>query len=342
MMNAIVQDRYGSPDDVLELREVPQPTVGGDEVLVRVMATSVHTDVWHAVTGTPYVIRPLWAGTRRPKVRTPGLDLAGDVVAVGRLVTRFRPGDAVFGECLRGLSVGNGGAFAPYASVPEANLAVKPPRVTYAQAASVATSGSIALMTLRSFGQIDPGQSVLINGGGGAVGSIAIQLCKAAGARVTGVDHHSRIDLMRTLGADEVIDYTAGDWTVRGSRYDYICDVVSNLAPVQWGRMLTPSGLYWRVSHDQFGSAGTRAFGSLPSMFALMARTPFDRRLPRLGFSLPGKSAIVEELRQALAGGTLSPVVGRTFSLGESAAALRCLKDGSVAGRIVIEPQARS
>jgi NADPH:quinone reductase-like Zn-dependent oxidoreductase len=339
-MIAIVQDRYGAPADVLAVREVPRPVVAPDEVLVRVAAASVHVDVWHAVTGTPYVIRLLWAGTRRPKVRTPGLDLAGDVVAVGSLVTRFKAGDAVFGESLRGLSVGNGGTFAQFATVPEANLAAKPPHVTYAQAASAATSGGIALMTLRTFGRIEPGQSVLINGAGGGVGSIAIQLCKAAGARVTAVDHRGKIDVMRALGADEVIDYTAGDWTTRSLRHDYIFDVVSNLAPAQWSRLLTPSGLYWRVSHDQFGAVGTRAFGSLPAMFALMARTPFDRRLPKLGFSPPGKGAIIEELRQALADGSLSPIVSRTFSLGQAAAAFQCLREGSVPGRIVIEPHA--
>src|SRR5680860_1243746 len=188
-MRAVVQDRYGSAD-VLQVRDVDTPVVGDDEVLVRVRAASVHPDVWHVVSGRPYVLRLMGSGLRRPRNRVPGTDVAGQVEVVGRNVTRLRPGDEVFGETVSGYQWHNGGAFAEYVAVPERALAPKPRNVSFEQAAAVPTSGLHAL----------------VNGAGGGVGAFAVQLAKAVGATVTGVDAAGKLDLLRSLGADHVID----------------------------------------------------------------------------------------------------------------------------------------
>ena len=195
-MKAIVQDRYGSAD-VLELREIDRPSIEDDEVLVRVHAASVHADVWHAMRGIPYVLRFMGSGVRRPKHRVPGTDLAGVVESVGIGVTRFRPGDEVFGQSLLANLWRNGGAFAEYAAVPEAMLQLKPARITFEQAAAVPTSGSLAVQHVREEGRVEPGQRVLINGAGGAVGSFAVQLAKGWGANVTGVDATGKLEMLR-------------------------------------------------------------------------------------------------------------------------------------------------
>lgn len=221
---------HGSPDDVLQLREIDTPVVGDGEVLVRVRAASVHPDVWHVVTGRPYVLRLMGAGLLKPKNPVPGTDVAGFVELVGKDVTRFAPGDEVFGETFLELQWRNGGAFAEYAFIPQDALALKPIGITFEQAAAVPTSGFIALLNLQNGGLLQPGQSVLINGAGGGVGSIAVQLAKVYGARVTGVDSTEKMEMLRSLGADHVIDYTQEDFTHRGERYDLIFDVASNLS----------------------------------------------------------------------------------------------------------------
>ena len=202
MMKAIVQDKYGPPGDVLRLREIVRPTIGDDEVLVRVRAASVHADVWHAVTGRPYVLRLMGGGFSKPKIPVPGTDLAGHVESVGKNVTQFRPGDEVFGESIKGIQWANGGAFAEYVSVSQDALALKPQGVSFEQAAAVPTSGLIALSNLQGRRKIQPGQRVLINGAGGGVGSIVVQLAKANGAQVTGVDCAAKLEMVRALGAD--------------------------------------------------------------------------------------------------------------------------------------------
>jgi NADPH:quinone reductase-like Zn-dependent oxidoreductase len=226
-MKAIVQENYGSPD-VLELKDIDMPMVNDDEVLVRVHAASVHPDVWHLVRGLPYVLRIMGAGLLKPKNPVPGTDMAGHVESVGKDVTRFRPGDEVFGESVRGHQWHNGGAYAEYVSVAEDQLALKPADITFEQAAAIPTSGLIALQGLRHQGQLQPGQKVLINGAGGGVGAIAVQLAKAYGAEVTGVDSTGKLDLLRSLGADQVIDYTQEDFTQGGERYDLIVDIPGN------------------------------------------------------------------------------------------------------------------
>src|SRR5712692_4431432 len=244
-MKAIVQEKYGSPDN-LELREVDKPAAADDDILVRVRAASLHPDVWHVVSGRPYVLRLAGAGFPRPKNPIPGTDMAGIVESVGKGVTQFRPGDPVFGETIATQQWINGGAFAEYVAVPQDLLALKPDNITYEQAASVPTSGYIALQNLRDPSQLRPGQTVLINGAGGGVGTLALQLAKAYGAHVTAVDTTRKLGVLRSLGADEVIDFTEEDFTQRGVRYDLIFDVPGNQSLSACRRALKPDGRYVR------------------------------------------------------------------------------------------------
>ena len=207
-MKAIIQTAYGPPDEVLELRDIDKPVIGDDEVLVRVRAASLHPDVWHTVRGVPYVLRIMGAGLREPKNRVPGTDVAGHVEVVGTNVTRFRPGVEVFGEIVKGNQWRNGGAYAEYAAAPEAALGLKPANITFVQAAAVPTSALIAHRALLGEGRIRPGQNVVINGAGGGVGTFAVQIAKAYGADVTAVDSAEKLDMLRSIGADRVIDYT--------------------------------------------------------------------------------------------------------------------------------------
>jgi NADPH:quinone reductase-like Zn-dependent oxidoreductase len=337
-MKAIVQDKYGSPDDVLQLREIDKPGVGDDELLVRVCAASVHPDVWHVVTGRPYVLRLMGAGVLKPKNPVPGTDVAGLVESVGKDVTRFGPGDEVFGETHIELQWRNGGAFAEYVSVPQDALALKPVGITFEQAAAVPTSGFIALHNLQNGGMIQPGQSVLINGAGGGVGTIAVQLAKAYGARVTGGDSTEKMELVRSLGADHVIDYTQEDFTQRGERYDLIFDVASNLSLSACKRALRPTGKYVLIGHDHFGDAAGRIFGSLPRVLKLVSLSPFVSQLPDLSFSIPSKKHIMDVLKGFLEAGKLTPVIDRTYSLSEVPEAMRYLQGGHARGKIIITP----
>ena len=314
-MKAIIQDRYGAPSDVLQLQEIDKPLVEDDEVLVRVQAASVHADVWKVVTGHPYLFRLLYGGLRKPKPPIPGTDMAGHVEAVGKHVTRFSPGDEVFGESNRGFQWLNGGAYAEYVSVPQDALAHKPDNVTFEQAASVPTSGYIALMNLNGDRKIQAGQRVLINGAGGGVGSIAVQLAKTYGAHVTGVDSPQKLAMISALGADQVIDYTQEDFTRGDDRYDFILDVASTLALSDCKRVLTPAGTYVLIGHDHYGHVGSRTFGTQPGFFKLMARAPFDSQLPSLSFSLPSRQAVMTTLKEFLEAGQLTPLIDRTYPL---------------------------
>jgi NADPH:quinone reductase-like Zn-dependent oxidoreductase len=249
-MRAIVQDRYGAPDKVLHLRKIEIPTPVRDEVLVRVRAASVHPDVWHTITGYPGVLRLMGSGLRNPKQPVPGIDMAGVVQAVGRDVTGFAPGDAVFGETHRRMQWINGGAYAEYVCVPQDVLAHKPEGVSFEQAASVPTAGMIAINNLRAHLWPGPGQRIVINGAAGGVGSIAIQMAKANGAFVVGVDHAAKLDYMRSLGADEVVDYTRDDVTRIKEHFDLIIDVASTLSLSGCKRILRPDGKYVIIGHD--------------------------------------------------------------------------------------------
>lgn len=265
-MRAVVQDRYGSVDH-LAVRDIETPPVEDDEVLVHVHAASVHPDVWHVVTGHPKVLRLMGAGLRRPRSRVPGTDVAGTVVSVGADVSRLKPGDEVFGETLRGFQWYNGGAYAEYVAAPADNLVLKPDNITFEQAACLSTAGLIALFNLPKGHRLRPGHRVLVNGAGGGVGSIGAQLAKANGATVIGVDHPDKLEMIRSLGADEVIDYTRQDYTRQdftraGERYDVIFDIPGNHSFAECRRALTRDGSYVWIGHDGFGRSRGPAWGA--------------------------------------------------------------------------------
>jgi NADPH:quinone reductase-like Zn-dependent oxidoreductase len=340
-MKAIVHTGYGAPRDVLEPREVPTPTIGDDEVLVRVQASSVHADVWHVVTGRPRVLRLMGAGLFTPTRVVPGTDLAGVVEQVGRAVTSLQVGDAVFGECVRGMQWVNGGAWAELAVAPADALARKPEHVSFAVAASVSSPGYVALNSLRGQAAVRPGQRVLINGAAGAVGSVALQVAKARGGIVTAVDRADTLELLRTLGADRVIDYAVTDVTHDDGRdpagYDLIFDVASTLSFSACKRVLSDDGVYLALGHDHYGAGGRGTFGSMPQVFSLLARSLFDRHAPRPDFSLVDKTAAMAELARLLASGALTQTIARAFPLAEAAPALELLTTNTV-GRIVLVP----
>jgi NADPH:quinone reductase-like Zn-dependent oxidoreductase len=333
-MKAIVQDRYGSAD-VLALREIDRPTPTSGEVLVRVHAASVHADVWHAMRGVPYVLRIMGSGVRAPKHHVPGTDMAGVVESVGANVTRFRPGDEVFGQSLLANLWRNGGAFAEYAAVPESMLEMKPAGLTFEQAAAVPTSGSLAVQHVRDEGRVLSGQTVLINGAGGAVGTFAVQLAKAYGAHVTGVDAPEKLDMLRSIGAEHVLDYTREDFTQLDVRYDFILDIVGNHPWSDCRHALAPDGNYVLSGFDQYGSSGHRWFGSLGHFAKLILISPFVSHLhPFRGTKDPGDRLVV--LKELIETGKVTPVIDRTFSLSQVPEAIRFLETGQAQGKIVI------
>jgi len=260
-MKAIAQDTYGSAD-VLELRDIKTPEIADDEVLVQVHAAGVDRGVWHVMTGLPYPIRVAGYGLRAPKTLVPGTDLAGVVKAVGSDVTRFQPGDEVFG-------VGTG-TFAEYARAAEKKLAPKPANLSLEQAAAVAISGSTALQALRDHARVEPGQTVLIIGASGGVGTFAVQIGKTLGAHVTGVCSSRNVDLVRSLGADHVIDYTKEDFTKGAERYDLILDMVGNQGLLACRRALKPDGKYVMI-----GGPKGRWLAPMDSVLRMFLLKPF-------------------------------------------------------------------
>ena len=335
-VKAIVQERYGFPGG-LRVREVDRPAVGDDEVLVRVRAASVHPDVWHVVTGRPFVLRLMGSGLRRPKPPIPGTDVAGVVEAIGGAVSRFRSGDEVFGETMRGFSWRNGGAFAEYVSVPQDVLAVKPTNVTFEQAAAVPTAGYIALLNVPP-ARLRPGRRVLVNGAAGGVGTLVVQVAKAHGAHVTAVDHTGKLDLVRSLGADEVLDYTREDFTRHPDRYDLIVDIPGNHPFSAIRRALAADGAYVLIGHDNYGQTGRRLLGSLPKFGGLALRSLFSSQLRPggPGQSRMGKPEAIKALRGYLEAGQITPVIDRTFPLAEAGEAIRYLAEGKPVGRVVL------
>lgn len=337
-MKAVIQDRYGPPGEVLRVGEIDMPVVGDGDVLVRVRAASVHADIWHVVTGQPSILRLMGGGFSRPKHPVPGTDMAGTVEAVGSKVTRFRPGDDVFGETVKENLWANGGTYAEYVAVHQDRLEMKPGNISFEQAAAVPTSGLIVLNNLQGRRRIRPGQKVLINGAAGGVGSMAVQIAKAQGAHVTGVDSTAKLEMVRSLGADRVIDYTKEDFTRLGERYDLVFDIASNLSLADVRRALTPTGIYVIIGHDHYGKAGRHVFGSLPRFFLLAAISPFVRQLPKMFFSLLDKRETMPVLKELLETGKLKPVVVRTFPLSKAAEAIRYLQEGTARGKILIVP----
>jgi NADPH:quinone reductase-like Zn-dependent oxidoreductase len=315
MMKAAVQEGYGPPD-VVELRDIERPVPGPDEVLVRVHAAGVDQGTWHQITGLPYLAR-LALGVRRPRQPVPGLDVSGVVEAVGTAVTAFRPGDEVFG-------VGRG-TFAEYTTAK--TVAHKPSNLTFEQAAAVPVSGCTALTALRG---VKAGHRVLVIGAGGGVGSYAVQLAVAFGAEVTGVCGPAKVSLVRALGASEVIDYRSAEPT---GRYDMVVDTAgSRPFPVLLG-LLEPRGTLVLVGSEE----GGRWIGALDRQFGALLRRPFTRQRLRSPISFV-RQAGLEQLRDLLADGRISPAVDRSFGLGDVPAAIAYLRAGHVRGKIVITP----
>jgi len=321
-MKAIVQDRYGPPD-VLDLRDIEEPVVGDDDVLVRVHAASAHIGDWHIVTGRPYLIRIMGYGLRAPKALVRGQDLAGRVEAVGERVAQVQPGDEVFG-------IANG-SFAEYASARQDKLAPKPANLTFEQAATVPVSGLTALQALRDAGNVQPGQQVLIIGAGGAVGTFAVQIAKAFGADVTGVCSTSKVELVRSIGADDVIDYTREDFAETGQRYDLILDTVGNRPLSHLRRALTPRGTIVIVG----GEGGGPWFGVVGRLLRAALLSPFVRQKLRPLRSKENREDLVV-LKELIEAGKFTPVMGRTYPLSEVAEAIRYLEEGHAQGKVVI------
>lgn len=334
-MHAIVQERYGPHREVLQVREIPTPVPGSGQVLVRVRATSVHADVWHAVNGIPYAFRLLGSGLRAPARQVPGTDLAGEVVQIGAGASRFAAGDRVFGEITPAGRWFNAGTFAEYAAADESLLAPIPARLSFEEAAAVPTAALIALANLRDQGRVRSGQRVLVNGAGGAVGVWAVQLATLFGAEVTAVDAPAKLDVLRDLGAAHVVDYTRQDVSRLGVRFDLVLDLVSQAPFAMVRRVLEPDGTYVLVGYGQY-SSGHRVLGSIGRMLSLLAVSPFVKQIPgiRPGPSREENWATLVEL--LLAGG-LHPVVDeRTFPLGQAADAIDYLATGAAKGRVVL------
>jgi NADPH:quinone reductase-like Zn-dependent oxidoreductase len=329
-MKAIVQDRYGPPEEVLRLEEIDRPEIAGDEVLVRVAAASVHADIWHAVRGVPYVLRLLGAGLTRPKVRIPGMDMAGTVERVGPGVERLKVGDEVFGETLSASRWDNAGAFAEFVAAPEEVLLRKPAGMSFAEAAAVPTSGFVALQAVKAQAEVRAGQKVLINGAAGGVGAFAVQLAKAYGAEVTAVDSGEKLEMLRGIGADHVVDYRQQDYTRMGVRYDAIVDVAAKRSLRECARALTPNGVYVLT-----GDQGGRWVGAFGDMLRVWTVSLFVTQRVG-GFVTLGKREALQELKDLIEQGKVRPVIDRTYPLEQVVAAIRQLEEGRVQGKVVL------
>ena len=321
-MKAIVHHTYGSPD-LLEFQDVDKPVAKDDELLVRVHASSVNPADWYRVAGTPYVGR-MGGGLRRPKVKAAGLDFAGQVEAIGRKVTGFQPGDEVFGARL--------GAYAEYLCVRATKVAPKPANVTFEQAAAVPVAALTALQGLRDTGRIRSGQRVLINGASGGVGTFAVQVAKSFGAHVTGVCSTRNVDLVRSIGADEVVNYTRQDFTGDGQRYDLIFDAVGNRSVADRRRALSPTGILVVVG----GPKGGRWLGPATALFKVIPATLIGRQKLRAKLSTLVREDLLA-LRDLLAAGTIVPVIDRRYPLSGVPEALGYLGEGHARGKIVID-----
>jgi NADPH:quinone reductase-like Zn-dependent oxidoreductase len=320
-MKAIVQDSYGETD-VLQFRDVARPEIGDREVLVRVHAAGVDRGVWHVMAGRPYLIRLAGFGVRRPKRRGVGTDVAGRVEAVGSQVTRFRPGDEVLG--------GGTGAFAEYAVAREDRLVAKPATLTFEQAAAVPVSAVTALRALRDQGRVRPGQRVLVIGASGGVGTYAVQLAKAFGAEVTGVCSTAKVDLVRSVGADHVVDYTREDLAA-GAPYDLVLDIGGNRSLATLRRLLTRRGTLVITG----GEGGDRWTGGLHRQLGALVTAPFSRRRMRV-FVAQVNEADLRFLTGLIEAGKITPVVDRTYALADAPAAIRHLEEGQARGKLVI------
>ncbi len=318
-MKAVVYTAYGSPD-VLHFTEVATPAPTDDEVLIKVQAVSVNRSDWEGLIGKPLYARI--GGLLKPRRQILGSDIAGRVEMAGSNSRRFQPGDEVFGDIL-----GHNGGFAEYVCAPENALALKPARMTFEEAAAIPQAAVIALQGIRDKGQVQPGQRVLINGAGGGAGSFAVQLAKFYGAEVTGVDNTGKLDFMRSLGADQVIDYTREDFTKTGKQYDLILDLAAHRSVFAYARALRPNGRYFMVG------------GSVATIFQMLLLGPWMRRITGKHIRLlavhpnPKDLVFITELCEA---GKVVPVIERQYPLREVPEALRYLGEGHAKGKVVI------
>jgi len=326
-MKAFVLRSYGSAD-VLDLVDIDRPVPGDEEVLVRARATSVQPYDWHNMRGEPYIARlmPGSLGLRKPKLSILGADIAGQVEAVGKDVTAFRPGDEVF-------AVLEQGGFAEYVCVPEGELARKPKNLSFEQAAAVPMAANTALLGLRDEGRIQPGQRVLINGASGGVGTFAVQIARAFGAEVTGVCSTRNVGLVRSIGADEVIDYTAEDFTQNGQRYDLLLDIAGSHSVSACRRALTRSGTYVVVG----GPAG-RWLRPVGQVFSALAVSPFvsQRMVMADAVRCTENKQNLMTLTEFIEDGKVTPVIDRSYPFEEIPAAIRYQEEGHASGKVVI------
>jgi NADPH:quinone reductase-like Zn-dependent oxidoreductase len=321
-VKAIVYHEYGSPD-VLQFQDIDQPVAKDDEVLVRVRASSANPADWHYMRGMPYVMRPQ-SGLRKPKNSLLGHDIAGVVEAVGTNVKGFGPGDEVFANVAAG-------GFAEYASVSEGDLVQKPANLTFEQAAAVPLAGLTALQGLRDAGQIKPEQKVLIVGASGGVGTFAVQIAKSFGSDVTGVCSTRNVELVRSLGADHVIDYTQGDFTQNGQMYDLIFQLAGTTSPSHCRRVLTSKGTLVLCSGDSEG----RWIGPVDRLIKAVVLSPFVSQKLGSFLAKPSKDDL-QFLKELIEAGEVTPVIDRTYPLSEVPDAIRYLEEGHARGKVVI------
>jgi NADPH:quinone reductase-like Zn-dependent oxidoreductase len=321
-LKAAVYTRYGPPD-VVQITDVEKPVPKDNEVLIRIRAASVNPYDWHFMRGEPYPVRIAAGGLRKPKDTRLGADVAGEVEAVGRNVTQFKPGDVVFGLCK--------GAFAEYACASEAKLFAKPNNVTFEQAASLPIAAFTALQGLRDKGHIQPGHKVLINGAAGGVGTFAVQIAKSFGAEVTGVCSARNVDMVRSIGADQVINYTQQDFTKGAQRYDLILDCIGNHSLAACRRILNPKGMYIQVG----GSTGRWMIGLLARLIAALVLSWFvSQKLVMVGAKSSKQDLAI--LHDLLRSRKLTPVIDKRYSLSEVSEAIRYLETGHARGKVVI------
>jgi NADPH:quinone reductase-like Zn-dependent oxidoreductase len=321
-MKAILYSQYGTPD-VLHCTEVAKPTPNNNEVLVKVHAASINSWDWDMLVGKPWLSR-MFSGIRKPKYKILGADVAGVVEAVGNSVKNFNPGDEVFGD-----NAGGGfGAFAEYVAVPEKLLAKKSAKMSFEQAAALPQAGLLAMQGLRYKKEIKPGDEVLINGAGGGVGTIALQYAKSTGARVTCVDKEEKFDLLRTLGADECMDYRKTDYTKTGKQYDYILDVIAHKSTADYKRALKPDGVFAMIG----GSMGGLLFQMMVVQPVLSKYR--KKKLGIMGYHVNREG--LEELSRLFEAGKINPVIDKVFPLNETADAFRYFAEGNFKGKIII------
>ena len=323
-MKALVRDEYGAVD-VLKIEDVETPTPGENDALVRVRATSVNTADLDQLAGKPRIAR-LGTGIGRPKARRLGLDMTGVVEAVGRKVTRFEPGDEVWADMFSNGS----GAFAEYVCARETAFHPKPPGLTFEQAATVPHSGLLALQGLNARGGVRAGQHVLINGAGGCVGPFAIQIAKARGATVTGVDHTDKLDMLRSLGVDQVIDYTEDDFAKSGDRYDFILDIAARRTLFTHRRALAPGGVYVQVARTLGGFLRAAILGAVLGLGS-------DKKMGVFTWEA-NRGRDLERLAAMIVDGEVRPLVDRTFPLSAAPEALLHQAEGRARGKLLIIP----